>query len=115
MTQFVILPENIEVIKIDAFLANFDEFLKRNLPKWDGDFSSCVTQIDSGFIDKYAEGFHELREIGTTGLSKKYIGRYYISIYSDIPHWVSDAIGDVTHGQLIEIKETEKENRGWRS
>lgn len=108
MTQFFILPENIEVIKINDFLDNFDQFLKRNLPKWDGDFSSCVTKIDEKFINKYAEGFHELREIGTVGLSKKYIGRYYISIYSDIPHWVADAIGDITHGQLIEIKEKER-------
>ena len=112
MTQFFILPENVEVIKIDDFLANFDQFLKRNLPNWDGDFSSCVTQIDEKFINDYAEGFHELREMGTTGLSKKYIGRYYITLYSHVPGWVASAIGDATKGQLIQIKE--KEERGWR-
>jgi hypothetical protein len=110
MIQFFILPEGIDVIKIDAFLANFDEFLKRNLPEWDSDFSSCVTLINEKFIQDYAEGFHELREVGTTGLSKKYIGRYYITLYSQIPGWVADAIGAVTKGQLIQIKEKKSRN-----
>lgn len=112
MIQFFILPEEIEVSEIDKFLSDFDEFLKRNIPKWDGDFSSCVTKINVDFIDKYAEGFHELRELGTVGLSKKYVGRYYISLYSHVPSWVSDAIGDITKGCLIRVKE--KEESWWR-
>jgi hypothetical protein len=111
MIKFFILPENTDPLVINHILLEFDKFLSEVLPELSCAFNINVMKIDEGFIRDYAEGFFELREIGTIGLSKKYVGRYYISIYSNASHWIEEAIGNITKSQLIEIKE--KKESGW--
>jgi len=108
MTQFFILPEDADADAVNEFLEEFDKFLNKILSEWNNDLGR-VNKIDEKFIREYAEGFNDLREIGVVGLVTKYVGRYYISSYEDIPFWVSEAIKDVTHSYQIVMRD-EKES-----
>ena len=81
-------------------------------PRCDEDNIGRVNKIDEKFIEEYAEGFPELRTIGTKGLCEKYVGRYHINIYGHVPFWAQDMIVDLTKAQKIIVKE-KKDRNDW--
>jgi hypothetical protein len=105
MSKIFVLPENCDPEEINKIIENIREFAKKTgNDDWD-DNIGCVTKLDEKIVNEYAEGFCEFRQIGTDGLSKKYVGRYSIHIYGSLPHYIYNMIKDLTKSTLVEIKD----------
>ena len=105
MPTTFILPEDADPMAVNKLLDEVCAFVNRNTSSFDKDNIGRANKIDEKFIEEYAEGFHELRTVGTKGLCEKYVGRYYINSYGHVPFWMQDTIVDLTKAQKIIVKE----------
>ena len=112
MSTTFILPKDADSEAVNALMDEIDTFIKRNAPEYDEDNIGRVNKIDEKFIEEYAEGFPELRTIGTKGLCEKYVGRCHVNIYGHVPPWAQDMIVDLTKAQKIFVKE-KKDGNDW--
>ena len=111
MSKMLILPEDTDPEEIGGLLEHIRNFAKCvEHPEWD-DNIGYVTGLTDEIVDEYAEGFEEFRKIGTDGLQSRYVGRYSIAIYGDIPYYIFDMVHNLTKSTVVEIKE--KERSGW--
>jgi hypothetical protein len=105
MSTTFILPEDADPKATNVLLDEVCLFIVKIAARCDEDNIGRVNKIDEKFIEEYAEGFHELRSVGTKGLCEKYVGRYYINLYGHVPLWAQDMIVDLTKAQKIVVKE----------
>jgi hypothetical protein len=111
-TTYYILPEGVDPDAVNTLLSEIEQFVYKNYPESVDNIGSAH-KIDESFVIEHADGFPEMRKVGTDGLIKKYTGRHYISVYGHIPFWAHDAIADLTKSMRIDEKE-KKSRSDWQ-
>jgi hypothetical protein len=108
MSGTFILPENADVEKSKNLLKSICEFVEKTTSDETTELNKVsdnigdITKIDAQHIKEHADDFGmELRDIGTVGLSQKYVGRYCIHIYGEVPGWFIGLTEDLLKSRYL--------------